>query len=113
MFAVENGGLLTTVQDLGRFGYQKYGLTSGGALDRFSHRIANILVCNNENEATLEITMMGLRLIALEKTVIAITGANLNPQINGEEVPMWQSIVIHKGDKLHFKGNHVGCRAYL
>lgn len=113
MFAVENGGLLTTVQDLGRSGYQKYGLAAAGATDRYAHRLANILVCNDEDAATLEITMMGLRLVALETTVIAITGANLNPYLNGKLAPLWTSFIINKGDKLHFKGNHVGCRAYL
>lgn len=113
MFAVENGGLLTTVQDLGRHGYQKYGLAVAGANDQYAHRMANILVCNDKSEATLEITMMGLRLKVLQRTVIAITGANLNPQLNNSPAPMWTSFIVNKGDILNFKGSKSGCRAYI
>lgn len=113
IFKVLNGGLLTTVQDLGRYGYQKYGLSVAGATDHYSHRMANILVCNEESSATLEITLMGLKLEALTNKVIAITGGDLNPYLNNEPAPMWKSFLIKEGDVLHFKRNLSGCRSYL
>lgn len=113
MFEVQNGGLLTTVQDLGRYGYQKYGLAAAGATDRYAHRMANILVCNDKNAATLEITLMGLKLRAMKKTVVAITGGDLNPFLNEKPAPMWSSFIMNKDDVLHFRGNVTGCRAYL
>jgi len=113
IFEVVNGGLLTTVQDLGRQGYQKYGLAASGATDHYAHRMANILVCNNKSAATLEVTLMGLKLIVMKQTVIAITGGNLNPFINDRPAPMWTSFMVNEGDTLHFKGSASGCRAYL
>lgn len=113
MFEIINGGLLTTVQDLGRYGYQKYGLGVSGAVDKYAHRMANILVCNKPSAATLEITLMGLHLRALKPTVVAITGGDLNPLLNGKYAPMWTSFKMKKNDVLHFKNNVNGCRAYL
>lgn len=113
IFEVEHGGMLTTIQDLGRYGYQKYGLSTSGALDRYAHQMANILVCNNLHEATLEITLMGLKLRALRNTVVAITGGDLTPLINGKRAPMWTSFKVKENDLLHFKGCISGCRAYL
>ncbi|HEX5564072.1 MAG TPA: KipI antagonist, partial [Sporosarcina sp.] len=58
MIEVTKPGLHDTVQDVGRFGYQKFGVVAGGAMDPFSHRVANMLVGNNETEATLEMTLL-------------------------------------------------------
>ena len=70
-------GPLTSVQDKGRFGYGRYGVAPSGALDSFSLRIGNLLVDNPEDEACLEITVLGLKVRALTDLVIAITGADL------------------------------------
>jgi antagonist of KipI len=113
IFEVVKPGLLTTIQDLGRKGYQKYGLAVSGAVDPYAHRIANILVSNPENEATLEVTLMGLQLKVLEDRVIAITGGNLEPYINDHPAPMWTSFLVKKGDMILFKGYSTGCRAYI
>ncbi|GGA65468.1 biotin-dependent carboxyltransferase family protein [Ornithinibacillus halotolerans] len=113
MFKVIKPGLLTTIQDLGRKGYQKYGVAVSGVADSYAHRIANVLVQNPEDAATLEITLLGPELKALKSTTIAITGANLNPHINNKPVPMWSTITVKKGDRIHFKGYSSGCRAYL
>ena len=106
-------GPLTTVQDRGRFGFGQYGVPPSGALDSFSLRAGNLLVGNEENEACLEITLMGLMLRALEDLVVAVTGADLDPRINGNALPMWQSLMVKKGERLSFKGPKSGCRAYL
>lgn len=113
IFEVIKPGLLTTIQDLGRKGYQKYGLSVSGATDPYAHRMANILVSNPEHAATLEVTLMGLTLKVLEDKVIAITGANLQPYINDQPAPMWCSFPVHRGDILTFKGSSSGCRAYI
>ncbi|HIJ40999.1 MAG TPA: biotin-dependent carboxyltransferase [Deltaproteobacteria bacterium] len=106
-------GPLTTIQDRGRFGFGQYGVPPSGALDTFSLRVGNLLVGNEEGDACLEITLMGLVVRALEDLVVAATGADLAPRVNGEAVQMWQSRLMRKGDRLSFKGPKSGCRAYL
>ena len=106
-------GPLTTVQDLGRFGFGQYGVPPSGALDTFSLRVGNLLVGNGENQASVEITVMGPKIVALADTLIAVTGADLQPQLNKAPLKMWRSQLIRKGDILSFKGPRNGCRAYL
>jgi biotin-dependent carboxylase-like uncharacterized protein len=106
-------GPLTTVQDRGRFGFGGYGVPPSGALDSFSLRVGNLLVGNGENEASLEITVIGPKIIALIDVIIAITGADLQPNVNEIPLDMWQSHLLKKGDVLSFKGPKSGCRTYL
>jgi antagonist of KipI len=106
-------GLQTTIQDFGRFGYGHYGVPPSGALDSFSLRIANRLVGNSENSACLETTLMGLRLKALTDVCVAVTGADLQLQINRQPLKMWCSHLVNKGDILSFGGPRSGCRAYI
>lgn len=106
-------GLLTTVQDLGRYGYQQYGVTVSGAMDHVSPRLANILVGNDEGEGLLEITMLGPEIEFLDEMVIAITGGDLQPMLNGQGMVMAKSLLVQKGDKLSFKGMKKGCRSYI
>jgi antagonist of KipI len=113
LFRVEKPGLLTTIQDAGRTGYQQYGIVVGGAMDRFSLHIANILVGNPPNEAALEVTLVGPTLEALADTVISICGANLSPTVNGERVPLWKSFLVKTGQKIEFGKPIEGARAYI
>lgn len=106
-------GPLTTVQDRGRFGYGRYGVAPSGAVDSFSLRIGNLLVDNPEDEACLEITVLGLKVRARTDLLIAITGANLHPHLNEKPLKMWHSHVLKKGEILSFRGPGSGCRAYL
>ncbi|WP_285842880.1 biotin-dependent carboxyltransferase family protein [Metabacillus litoralis] len=106
-------GLLTTIQDLGRYGYQKYGVIVSGAMDSYSLRIANLLVGNSEGEAALEITLMGPTLLFEKDMLIAITGGDLSPTIEGASVPLWRPVFVKKGSKLQFGLQKSGCRAYL
>ena len=106
-------GPLTTVQDRGRFGFGRYGVPPSGAVDSFSLRKGNLLVGNAENEASLEITIIGPKIVALIDTLIAITGADLQPKVNKIPLEMWRSQLLKKGDVLSFKGPKSGCRAYL
>lgn len=106
-------GLCTTIQDLGRIGYQQYGIPVSGVMDEFAFRVGNYLVEAEDNNAALEIQYLGPTLDFGFDISIAITGANLNPKVNGEEVPMWKSINIKKGDILSFSSTKSGARAYL
>ena len=110
---IVSAGLQTTIQDLGRFGYGRYGVPPSGALDSFSLRIANRLVDNSEKSACLEITLMGLQLKALTDVCLAVTGADLQSKVNHQPLQMWRSHVLHKGDTLSFIGPRSGCRAYI
>ena len=112
-FEVVAPGPLTTVQDRGRFGYGRYGVAPSGALDPFSLRVANLLVGNPENEACLEITLMGLKLKALTDVAIAVTGADLQACSNDKPLDMWTSWILGKGDTVSFRGPKGGCRSYL
>lgn len=106
-------GLFTTVQDLGRYGYLKYGIPISGAMDTFSLDAANLLVANNPNDACLEITLFGPELRALTRTQIAITGGAVCPKINGQNVPTWQTLEVQEGDVISFGKVESGCRVYL
>jgi len=106
-------GVLTTVQDLGRYGFSQFGVPPSGALDAFSLRVGNLLVGNPEGNACLEITLMGLKLKVLREIVIAITGGDLSPTLNGEGLEMWKTHLVIEGDLIEFKGVRRGCRAYL
>jgi len=106
-------GPLTTVQDLGRYGFGRYGVPPSGALDSFSLRVANLLVGNPETEAGLEITLMGLKVRVLTDLVVALCGGDLQPHLNEQPFDMWCSQIVRKGDTLFLKAPRTGCRAYL
>lgn len=113
LFKVLKPGLQTTVQDLGRTGYQQYGISPSGAMDAYSLQMANLLVGNPLHEAGLEAAMMGPSLEAMEDVSIAICGGSLQPMVNNKEVPMWKSFVFRKGDLLSFGKVESGARAYI
>lgn len=113
MIKVLKPGLLSSIQDLGRTGYQKFGVIASGAMDPFSHRMANLLSGNEENDPALEITMMGPTLTFEEDTLISICGGDLSPSINGQPIRTWRSVFVKKGSELKFGGCQKGCRAYL
>lgn len=106
-------GLLTTIQDLGRTRFQKYGMVVAGAMDDFALQISNILVGNPKQEAALEITLMGPTLQVLDDAVIAICGGDLSPKVDGETVPMWKSFSVKKDQLIEFGKPIEGARAYL
>ena len=110
---VVSPGLLTTVQDLGRFGYQRYGIPVCGALDSVSLRIANILVGNLDHLAGLEVTAIGPTLRFASDTTIAVVGADLEPTLDGIPIPAWESVNAAAGSELRFGTPRDGLRAYL
>jgi antagonist of KipI len=112
-FEVLKPGIFTTVQDGGFTGYRAFGIPTGGAIDRFSLRAANILTGNDEYTAALEITVKGPTLRVLKDTAIAVTGGNLTPMVNGEPLPMWETVFVREGDIIAFGVRQSGCRSYL
>jgi antagonist of KipI len=106
-------GVLTSVQDLGRYGHGRYGVAPSGALDPFSLRIANLLVGNREDQACLEAMLLGPRIKILADTAIAVTGGNLMPHCNGQPLEMWRTHHFKKDDVLTFKAPINGFRAYI
>ncbi len=110
---VRQPGLLTTVQDGGRIGDYALGMPPSGAMDSFSYRVGNYLVGNEDGAAGLEITYFGPELEFTEDAVIALTGAEIPPKINGEECPTWEALQIKAGDVLTFDYLKNGARSYL
>ena len=104
---------MTTVQDLGRYGFQSQGINVGGVMDVRSFRIANLLLDNPENEAALEITLIGPTLQFTSDVIIAITGGDFQPTLNGEPVPMYTAVYVHKEDILKFGSALTGSRCYV
>ncbi len=110
---IKEPGLLTTVQDLGRYGYQRFGVPVSGAMDTFSLKTGNLLVGNDEGAAGLEMTVLGPRVRFLAETWIAITGANLSPALDGEPIPRWTAVKVPADCDLSFQGASDGMRSYL
>ena len=106
-------GLLTTVQDLGRWGYQAAGVPVAGPMDTFSHRLANLLVGNPRDAATLEITLIGPELEFDVPTMVAICGAEFDVTCNGQPVANSMTAPIPRGGRLQFGRRGAGARAYL
>jgi len=110
---IESAGLLTTIQDNGRFGYQRYGMPVSGAMDTFSLHLANALVGNKRDEACLETTLTGPDIVFKDSGAIAVTGADMNPFINGIPVLQYRTIEVKSGDRLSFGGLKNGFRSYI
>jgi KipI family sensor histidine kinase inhibitor len=110
---VEHPGLLATLQDLGRTGQQHFGVSPGGALDRFAHRAANLLVGNSEHAPTLEITMIGPRLVAASDLLVALCGAQFDATVNGARLPLWQAVAVRRGSQITIGTPAAGARACL
>jgi biotin-dependent carboxylase-like uncharacterized protein len=106
-------GLLSTVQDSGRFGEYALGMPPSGAMDMFSYEVGNFLVRNEEGEAGLELTYFGPELTFTEDALIALTGAEMPPKINGVEAATWETLAVSQGDVLTFDYLRSGARAYL
>lgn len=106
-------GLLTTVQDLGRWGHQADGVPVAGPMDSFSHRLANHLVGNRPDAALLEITLIGPELAADQDLTIAVCGADFDLTCDDQAVPTGATIRVGAGQTLRFGRRHRGARAYL
>lgn len=110
---IVNGGFLTTIQDMGRFGYQETGMSVSGVMDQRSAALANILVGNDENEGVIEVTMMGPMVEFTEDNIIAVTGGNLGAKLDGNALPLYEAVPVKRGQTLSFAGMFGGSRAFL
>lgn len=108
-----NGGFLTTIQDMGRYGYQETGMSVSGVMDTRAASLANILVGNDTNEAVIEITMMGPTMKFTEDEIIAVTGGDLGAKIDGKPVERYRAVLVKAGQTLSFMGMYGGSRAYV
>ena len=114
MFEVIKSGLETSVQDYpGRIGGLNQGFPISGPMDNWSFRLANILVGNSYEEAGLECQFTGPTLKFLKDRIIAITGANMNPRIDGMIAPMWENIYVKANQILEMEFAIIGARAYI
>lgn len=107
------GGLLTTVQDAGRYGYQQFGVPVSGAMDLRALALGNLLVDNPVDEAALEVTLMGPQITFTAANVVALTGADLSATLNGRPMPRYRAVPVKNGDLLAFGAQVAGSRAYL
>ncbi len=115
MFEVLEGGIQTTVQDYpGRVGYLDLGTYPAGPMDHFAFRVANLLVGNAQGAAALEVTAGGLKARFQDRRAVAITGADMQPTLNGKPVPLWESVGVGPDDVLELKiVRGAGFRAYV
>ncbi|WP_297038126.1 biotin-dependent carboxyltransferase family protein [uncultured Dialister sp.] len=113
MIHIASHSLVTTIQDLGRVGYQKYGINVSGAMDPLSLRAANLLVGNEEGAGAIEMTLIGPDMTFEEDTLLALTGADLSPNIKGIPVPMYRPVAVKAGTVLSFGRPRLGVRGYM
>src|SRR5688500_12987449 len=106
-------GMSTTVQDLGRPGHQHDGVPEGGAMDRHTARLLNILVGNADGDALLECTLSGPELRFERECVVAIGGADSDATLNGAPIPPWRAILVPRGATLVLGAARSGCRTYV
>lgn len=106
-------GLLTTIQDRGRWGFQDRGVPVGGPMDPWSHRLANAIVGNDENAATLEITLIGPELEFEGEALVAVTGATFRVLVDGGALPLNTPCRVARGSRIRFAERSAGARAYL
>jgi antagonist of KipI len=105
--------MLTTVQDLGRWGWQASGVPVAGPMDEYSHRLANRLVGNDPSAAALEITLIGPELEVSADVVCAVAGADFQITTDGRAVPVHQAFTLAAADRLKFGERRAGARATL
>lgn len=106
-------GPLSTIQDAGRIGFLRAGITSSGVMDQEAYKAANQLVGNQSGEAVIEATLMGPTLEFEEDAIVAVTGADMCPQVDGIGAAMYEPIYIKRGQKLTMQMAVNGCRSYI
>ena len=113
MIHVLQPGLFTTVQDSGRWGYQRFGIPVAGPMDRVAHRLANLIVGNRPSCATLEVTLAGPRLEFERDLLFSVAGAEFELFLHGARVSMSTAHAARRGQCLAFGRRRQGARAYV
>jgi antagonist of KipI len=106
-------GMLTTIQDTGRWGFQSRGVPVAGPMDPVSHRLANALVGNDRDAASLEVTLLGPELEFEDERLVAVAGADFELSLDGRQVPSHAPFIVVVGSRLRFGARRLGARAYL
>ena len=106
-------GILTTIQDLGRFGHKRFGVNQTGVMDAGAARLINILLGNHQAEAVLEMHFPADEILFERATIFALGGADFGAELDGKPVDNWRSSFAKKGNVLKFRGKLAGNRAYL
>jgi antagonist of KipI len=110
---ITRSGLLDTIQDGGRYGYQHLGINAGGVMDSIAMRVANMLTGNDPSEAVIEMYFPAAEIMFESTLLIALTGADFSATINGEEVPTLHPVMIREGSTLRFGKQQKGASIYL
>ena len=113
MFTVISPGLLTTVQDQGRTGFRAFGMPQSGSMDRYASTMANILAGNCPDAAVVEMTILGGRFKFAQPAYVAVCGADMQGELNGNTIGSWTGFPVAVGDELAFGHAVSGCRGYL
>lgn len=111
--SIIKAGLLDTVQDTGRWGYQHLGVNVSGAMDRFSAQLANALLGKELNEPVMELHFPAATIQFQAPTIVCLAGGDFTPAINGKTIPLHQPVIVARGAVLAFKGWKSGARCYL
>jgi antagonist of KipI len=109
----KKAGILTTVQDLGRFGYQRLGINPTGAMDTAAARVANLLVANDENEAVIEMHFPAAEIVFQRDTIASIAGAEFDAALDDKELSNWSTFLAPAESTLRFREKNLGSRSYL
>ena len=112
-FTVIKPGLLTTIQDVGRWGHQAFGVPVSGPMDDASYRLANLIVGNPSGAAVLEATVLGPELRIDTETIMAVTGADLGATLDGTSIPLNGAVVCPAGCVIRCGERRNGARAYM
>lgn len=110
---VFKAGILDTIQDTGRYGYQHLGINPGGAMDKFAAQIANVIVGNDIHEAIFELHFPASVFVFQQKALITLSGANFCASLNGEKIPLLHPILVNKGAVLQFHKIIKGARGFM
>ncbi|MBM7570274.1 biotin-dependent carboxyltransferase family protein [Aquibacillus albus] len=106
-------GFITTIQDLGRYGYQSFGFSVNGVMDNWAMRLANIALNNHETEAVLEMSFLGPSIEFEEDMIICLSGADMSPSINEKPVTNGKPLTVNQGDTLQLRTAKTGIHCYL
>ncbi len=110
---VTQAGLLSSVQDLGRAGWRKFGVSPGGALDSHAARVANLLVGNAESEAVLEVTFGGVHLQFTDKRIVAWCGGRFDVRMGSIPLPAGRAALVYQDEEMRIDRPQIGCRAWI
>jgi antagonist of KipI len=110
---IQKSGVLSTIQDLGRDGFRRFGINPNGAMDKSAVRLINILLGNREAEAVLEMHFPAPVLEFEEPAIVALGGADFGARLDDELIENWRPVFVKKNQVLKFTKKIFGNRAYL